>query len=298
MMDNNGSLTARMCLFARAVHAQEENPVFNDTKAEELLDQKDYQNFSDHTRKTAVQTENVPVTDRYDERLICRQVDCYLSPILTSRSAFTEECVNSFSQQHGPIQYVILGAGMDTFAFRNQNHLVEIYELDHPFTQNYKIRRIHELGWKIPDNLHYTQIDFTKDRIGDTLKKTSFDPSVPTVFSILGLTYYLSEDTFSSMLNEISSIATDSDEIIFDYPDPSGFRSSSDARMMKLSRLTESMGEKMTGGFTDQKIDSLLKENGLHIREHLDPDTIERKWFHNDERINAFPCVHLVLAEK
>ena len=296
-MNQNGSLTAKLCLFARAVHAQEENPVFNDTKAGELLGEKDYCKFFQQTGEKAAGDQKQITRNKYDERLICQQVDCYFSPILTSRSAFTEECLSSFALQKETVQYVILGAGMDTFAFRNRNSSIEIFELDHPYTQNYKIRRIRELGWDIPENVHYIPVDFTKEHLQEVLKKSSFRLSVPTVFSILGLTYYLSEETFSSLLKEISSIAGKGDEIIFDYPDPSGFRSSR-SRMNELSKLTRSMGETMTGGFTNQRIESLLKRNGLYVRKHLDPDMIEEKWFRNDERIRAFHCIHLILAMK
>lgn len=287
-MNENGSMTAKLCLFARAIHAQEDHPVFNDTKAEELLEKKDYDWFSKRTQ---------PVGE-YDERLICRQVDCYFSPILTSRSAFAEEHVMNFGKRNGRIQYVILGAGMDTFAFRNQYPQIEIFELDHPYTQNYKIKRIHELGWKIPEHVNYIPVDFTKDDIADILKDTTFDQKVPTVFSILGLTYYLSSDTFSAMLETISSLAKKEDEVIFDYPDPSGFQSSSDVRMKRLSKVTESLGETMQKGFTTDEIITILKNNHLHVKEHMAPADIEGRWFQNDERIRAFPCIHLMLAEK
>lgn len=287
-MNENGSMTARLCLFARAVHAQEEHPVFNDTKAEELLEKKDYDQFSKRAQSL----------DEYDERLLCRQVDCYFSPILTSRSAFTEDHVMNSAERNGRIQYVMLGAGMDTFAFRNQNPQIEIFELDHPYTQNYKKKRIRQLGWNIPEHVHYIPIDFTKDDIANTLKETTFDRSIPTVFSILGLTYYLSLDTFSSMLERISSLMKKGDEVIFDYPDPSGFQPSSDNRMKRLSKVTESLGETMQKGFTTDEIITVLNNHHLRVKEHLTPSDIQERWFQNDERIKAFPCMHLMLAEK
>lgn len=287
-MNENGSMTARLCLFARAIHAQENDPVFNDTKAGELLEKKDYDQFSKQAQPIG----------KYDERVLCHQVDCYFSPILTSRSAFAEEHVQASANRNGRIQYVILGAGMDTFAFRNQNQKIEIFELDHPYTQNYKKKRIQECGWHIPDNVNYIPVDFTKDDLAEVLKKTTFDPTVPSVFSILGLTYYLSLDVFSSMLKKISTIAGKGDEVIFDYPDPSGFQPSADVRMKRLSKVTESMGEKMQNGFTTDEITTVLNRNDLHVKEHMTPMDIEEKWFQNDERIQAFPCIHLMLAEK
>ena len=66
-------------------------------------------------------------------------------------------------RKHDKCQYVICGAGMDTFAFRNDDPKIKIYELDHPDTGRYKRERIRELEWNIPKNLVFVPIDFSKE---------------------------------------------------------------------------------------------------------------------------------------
>ena len=94
-------------------------------------------------------------------------------------------------------QYVILGAGMDTFAFRRRDMLerLDVFEIDHPATQAFKRNRIAGLGWEIPAQLHLVSLDFTKEKLDDILKCPPYDLCAITFFSWLGVTYYLSRDS-------------------------------------------------------------------------------------------------------
>ena len=71
----------------------------------------------------------------------------------------------------GTKQYVMLGAGLDTFAFREKEFLSKnrVFEVDHPLTQKNKIERITRAGWTIPDNLTFVPADFTKDNVAERL---------------------------------------------------------------------------------------------------------------------------------
>lgn len=106
----------------------------------------------------------------------------------------------------GTKQYVILGAGLDTFAFRETGFLSKhrVFEVDHPLTQTDKKERIARAGWTIPDNLAFLPLDFTKDNLTEQLISGNFDLSVKSFFSWLGVTYYLSAEAIDTMLSALS----------------------------------------------------------------------------------------------
>ncbi len=79
---------------------------------------------------------------------------------------------------HGVKQYVILGAGMDTFVFRRPEIVerLKVFGIDHPATQDFKRRRITELGWAKPGQLHFIPVDFTQEGLAKRLTSASYDP--------------------------------------------------------------------------------------------------------------------------
>ncbi len=125
----------------------------------------------------------------------------------------------------GTKQYVILGAGMDTFAFREGEFLAkhQVFEVDHPLTQKDKIERITRAGWSVPDNLTFVPVDFTKDNLAERLTASGFDPSAKSFFSWLGVTYYLSTEAIDTMLAALSELCADGSTLVFDYPDENFF---------------------------------------------------------------------------
>ncbi|MHB1043431.1 MAG: class I SAM-dependent methyltransferase [Eubacteriales bacterium] len=83
---------------------------------------------------------------------------------------------------------MILGAGMDTFAFRRPELVkqLQVFEVDHPATQVFKRRRLTELGWEHPAQLHFIPVDFTQESLAPALTRSSYDPQAPSFFSWLG----------------------------------------------------------------------------------------------------------------
>ena len=150
------SLTAKLCSFARAWHSSHsDHTVFNDFLALDFMGQEEYEKVSNFILKRFPQ-ESENSIEFFNRK--------YFLPIVLSRSRFAEDRVKLESQS-GKIQYVICGAGVDTFSFRNKNPNVEVFELDLLATQSYKKKRIQELHWNIAENVHFVAIDFSKDRI-------------------------------------------------------------------------------------------------------------------------------------
>lgn len=116
---------------------------------------------------------------------------------------------------------MILGAGMDTFAFREPDFTekYDVFELDHPLTQEDKRERINRAGWTIPPKLHFVPIDFTKDDIGVKLTESGYRPEKTTFFSWLGVSMYLDRSAIESLLQNIASISANGSYLLFDYAD-------------------------------------------------------------------------------
>ena len=91
----------------------------------------------------------------------------------------------------GATQYVLLGAGLDTFAYRNPFADVRIFEVDHPATQALKCGRLTTAGISLPASLSYVACDFARDCLPVALTAAGFDSSRPTVFAWLGVVMYL-----------------------------------------------------------------------------------------------------------
>lgn len=124
----------------------------------------------------------------------------------------TEDAVRN-EVASGTSQYVILGAGLDTFAQRikNSETVIRVFEIDKPDTQQWKARRLKECGYGVPDHLKLVPVDFEKGVDWfDALLAAGFNPNLPAVFSLLGVTLYLRGETNAAILRRIGSLATGS----------------------------------------------------------------------------------------
>lgn len=200
--------------------------------------------------------------------------------------------------KHGECQYVICGAGVDTFAFRNNNPNIQIFEIDHPATQKYKKKRIKELEWNIPKNVHYVPVDFEKDDMKEILMKSGFEKKKKTFFSILGVTYYLTLPVFEETIKNISQLSTKENIILFDYPDETTLHPEKTVeRVTFLAEMTASLGEVMKHGFTYESLKTALHKHGFDIDEHMTPQKIQSAFFEGrDDKHRAFENVHFISA--
>ncbi len=127
---------------------------------------------------------------------------------IVTRARFTEDLLAAAIAQ-GVHQYVILGAGLDTFALRRKDLMekITVYEIDQPETQAWKQGRLQELGLDIPDRLQFVPIDFekTSDWLR-ALQEAGFDPQQPAVISCLGVSMYLSQPAISGLLQQVAAL--------------------------------------------------------------------------------------------
>jgi methyltransferase (TIGR00027 family) len=177
---------------------------------------------------------------------------------------------------------VLLGAGLDTFAFRYPELLTDlhVFELDHPATQGHKRRRLDELGWEISSNLHFIPVDFTRSRLVDVLQTSGFDAQVPTFFSWLGVTYYLSRNEVMATLQDIAGIAASGSSIVFDYLDDAAYAARLAApRVQRMIDIVRDLGEPMLSGFDPHTLEGELERVGLALVEGLSPTDIHKRYF-------------------
>lgn len=299
MIDTQESLTAKLCSFARAYHSNHgREKIFDDYLAFDMMGAEEYEEIG-QLIEHGYEPKAFNPCKRFSKEKAYREIDRYFTPIIVSRIAFAEGALHAFVKKHGRCQYVICGAGMDTFAFRNDNANITIFELDHPDTEKFKQARIRALSWNIPKNVHYVSVDFSRDNMIDALLAAGFDQKRPSFFAILGVSYYLTLPVFTETLSKIGSLSGRGNQLVFDFPDDTTFRAEGAERPKGLAQITEKLGEEMLHGFSMQEIRQALGCCGFQIYEHADPEEIENKFFKGrTDSLSAYENIHYILAEK
>ena len=150
MIDKRESMTAKICSFTRAYHSNYgTQKIFDDYLAYDLMGKEEYQEIGQLIENNFDEEKYNPLKD-FQGSVVYPVIEKYISPILISRVAYAENKLLDFTKNHKRCQYVICGAGMDTFSFRNPIDNVTIFELDHPDTQKYKLEKVRALEWNIP----------------------------------------------------------------------------------------------------------------------------------------------------
>ena len=137
------------------------------------------------------------------------------------RGRYVEDCLRE-AHARGVRQFVILGAGLDSFAFRQPSDLpgLHVFEIDHPSTQGWKRARLEELGWAIPKNTRYVPCDFEKQTAAQALLQSEFDANQPAVVSWMGVVYYLEKETVDAGLRDLAELLAPGSDVAFDVMRP------------------------------------------------------------------------------
>lgn len=293
MSIQNSASTAQICAFARAyVSGAGEDKVFDDFLAYDLIGKEEYDRLDNFVASDSA----FSVTSAANTDQIIKE---YLAPVTLSRICFTEDKLQAFAQEHGLCQYIICGAGYDTFSFRNGNPGIEVYEVDHPRMQAFKKKRIDELRWNIPPNVHFIAVDFEKDNFVEKLLGAGFDPKMKTVFSILGVAYYLTLPVFAKTVSYISQIASPGSMLVFDYPDEGIHNRTPRNRARTLSLVAKNLGETMRGGYYFDDLYEALRSEDFKMESHLASSDIGTCFFKGkQDDLQAIDHIYLVSAVK
>lgn len=270
--------------YIRGYHATNDTPkIFDDFLAHQLLTEEEHKSF-DQLLLYYLRSFNAESASSFPDQaaaLAWMIQDMAASRITLSRASYTEESLEK-AVNEGVHQYVILGAGFDTYAFRHQEIIgkLQIFEVDHPATQAFKRQRIVDLGWAFPPNLTFVPIDFTKDSLAKVLTRSSYDPHAKSFFSWMGVTYYLPREAVFATLRTIADISPTGNAVIFDYLDTDAFiPEKAHPRVQGLLRSVQQEGEPMKAGFNPVTLAEDLAPLGLRLKENLSPSDIEGRFF-------------------
>ncbi len=194
-----------------------------------------------------------------------------LSNILI-RSRFAEDRLAE-AVARGVRQFVILGAGMDTFAYRQPAWAdkLQIFELDHPASQGAKRGKLEAARIPIPTNLEYVEVDFENDSLPAMLARSHFNFNEPAFFSCLGVLMYLTEEAVDAILQFAASMPR-SGEIVF------SFANQSDSQPSVIERNAEALGEPWLTKFHPEELEQKLRKLGFSDIQFLTPQMIAERY--------------------
>jgi methyltransferase (TIGR00027 family) len=141
-----------------------------------------------------------------------------LRAFMVARSRYAEDNLAQ-AVARGVTQYVLLGAGLDTFAHRNPFPHLRVFEVDHPATQQWKRDLLQSSDLPVPANLTYAAIDFERESLPERLGATGFDTNASAFFAWLGVVPYLTLTAFRSTVSFIGSQPAGSG-VALDYGQP------------------------------------------------------------------------------
>ena len=142
----------------------------------------------------------IDATRHKQRRLTARAARAFMAV----RSRFAEDEL-ARAVGRGVAQYVVLGAGLDTFAYRSPFPGLRVFEVDHPATQAWKRRKLARAHIDPPPSMTFVPVDFERETAGARLSASGFDPEAPAFFAWLGVTMYLTGEAIASTLRFIAA---------------------------------------------------------------------------------------------
>lgn len=201
---------------------------------------------------------------------------------IVARARFVEDLIIELSHQ-GISQYVILGAGLDTFAQRRPDiaSRLHIYEIDQPDTLAWKRQRLVESGFDIPNNLHFVSVDFETSSWWKLLVNVGFDVNKPAVVVCTGVSLYLTKEAIMATLKQISTLATGSILAMTFYL-PIELMDDEDKPLMEISEKgARAAGTPFISFFSPNEIVRLAREAGFKESKIMSTKDMEQRYFTN-----------------
>ena len=197
---------------------------------------------------------------------------------MAARSRFAEDEL-ALAVAQGVRQYVVLGAGLDTFAYRNPHSGLRVFEVDHPATQAWKRERLEAAGIAIPTSLTFVPIDFERQTLADGLGQSGFNGNAAAFFSWLGVTPYLTREACLVTLSFIAKMPVGSG-VVFDFAvDPALLNLGQRMALKALSKRVAAVGEPFQLFFDPEKLQGELKGMGFRRTEFLQGKELNARYF-------------------
>lgn len=201
-----------------------------------------------------------------------------ISVFVVVRSRYTEDTLEH-SIRDGCRQYVILGAGLDSWALRHIEPGVTVFELDHPATQQWKEARIRSRLGALPSHLVLIPVDFERESIADVLPSRGFDPRASAFVSWLGTICYLTRGAIEEAFTSLASVCAPGSRIAFDYFQPKSTMSPADLQLFDvLDEGGTRRGEPMQTLLDAEEMAEILLSAGFRVVEDLSASEIRRRY--------------------
>jgi methyltransferase (TIGR00027 family) len=204
-----------------------------------------------------------------------------LRAFIVARSRLTEDLLAEAAGR-GTGQYVVLGAGLDTYGYRQSQGRppLSIFEVDHPATQAWKRARLKEAGLAIPANVFHAPVDFEREPLDAGLRRANFDFDEPAFVAWLGVTPYLSRDAVIATMRFVASRLAKGSEIVFDYAEPVDDSDSSlRARFDALSARVAKSGEPFRTFFDPETLAREVKRFEFSEMQDWDASALNARYF-------------------
>jgi methyltransferase (TIGR00027 family) len=196
------------------------------------------------------------------------------------RTRIAEDAL-ALAVRHGVRQLVVLGAGLDTYAYRTPpSDDLRIFEVDHPSTQAWKRQRLAEAGIALPATLRFVPVDFERETLADRLSAAGLDPAQQTFFTWLGVVPYLTEQAVFATLGFIAGLPGGA-HVVFDYVNPTASIAEPGARAAReaLAARVAALGETLQCHFDTEELGARLAKLGFRDVEDLGPGQIAERFF-------------------
>jgi methyltransferase (TIGR00027 family) len=267
MQPGRASVTAIGASLMRAAHTRLDDPV--------LLDDRWADRLIRDEERSAVRAAH----DGVDVYTALRRHPSYGNVILRAR--YTEDALEQ-AVARGIGQYVIVGAGLDSFALRRPPFAAElaVFEVDHPATQRFKRERLAEAGEQEPANLHFVAADLGEISLDTALRGSAFDPASPAFYAWLGVTPYLTREANLATLAAIARAGQGGgSELVFSYLDQRVFDHGDwPERAQRARDSVAAAGEPWVSGFDPGGLVELLAGLGLELIENVGPDELSTRY--------------------
>jgi len=212
------------------------------------------------------------------------------------RTRYAEDALQ-VAVERGTRQYVIMGAGLDSFALRQPSFAqdVDVFEIDHPATQDLKRQRLNHCGVPVPDRLHFIPADLSREQVGAVLMRSPFRSTDPAFFSWLGVTQYLTREANLDTLRSIAACAAAESELVFTYVEQAALDSGgASSRVARLQGAFAAAREPWLSGFDPFELAEDLAAVGLILIEDLDGQAAKSRYQADD--LNPIGPSHIARA--
>jgi len=197
---------------------------------------------------------------------------------LVMRSRYAEDRLAE-AVHAGARQYVVLGAGLDTFAYRNPHRGLRVFEIDHPTTQAWKREMLKERDIEVPRTLTYAPVDFERQTLADGLRRAGFQAQAPAFLSWLGVTVYLTREAVMDTLRTVASCARGS-EIVFDIGLPPSILDDEQRRALEAAAArVERIGEPWLTFFEPGALAAEMRAMGYRQVRVFGPQEANARYF-------------------